>query len=52
MVPAAGVCVCFLTDMGAGLYGALKFTTSDVITTVTPERRTEEKRAELGRANQ
>uniref|UniRef100_H3D7M6 FERM domain-containing protein n=2 Tax=Tetraodon nigroviridis TaxID=99883 RepID=H3D7M6_TETNG len=35
------------SDMGAGLYGALKFTTSDVITTVTPEKRTEEKGAEL-----
>ncbi|XP_036934949.1 band 4.1-like protein 3a isoform X8 [Acanthopagrus latus] len=35
------------TDMGAGLYGASKFiTVSDLITTVTPERRTDEKRAE------
>ncbi|XP_073344375.1 band 4.1-like protein 3a [Pagrus major] len=35
------------TDMGAGLYGASKFiAVSDLITTVTPERRTEEKRAE------
>eukprot|EP00066_Takifugu_rubripes_P028243 XP_011617509.1 PREDICTED: band 4.1-like protein 3 isoform X5 [Takifugu rubripes] len=33
-------------DMGAGLYGAFKFTTSDVITTVTPEKMMEEKRAE------
>ncbi|TWW70586.1 Band 4.1-like protein 2 [Takifugu flavidus] len=32
--------------MGAGLYGAFKFTTSDVITTVTPEKMMEEKRAE------
>ena len=44
--------MCVLTDMGAGLYGALKFTTSDVITTVTPEKRAEETRAELGRANE
>ncbi|XP_056869505.1 protein 4.1-like isoform X3 [Takifugu flavidus] len=34
------------SDMGAGLYGAFKFTTSDVITTVTPEKMMEEKRAE------
>ncbi|XP_030253767.1 protein 4.1-like isoform X7 [Sparus aurata] len=35
------------TDMGAGLYGASKFiAVSDLITTVTPERRTDEKRAE------
>ncbi|XP_030253772.1 protein 4.1-like isoform X12 [Sparus aurata] len=34
-------------DMGAGLYGASKFiAVSDLITTVTPERRTDEKRAE------
>nr|XP_046227107.1 band 4.1-like protein 3a isoform X2 [Scatophagus argus] len=34
-------------DMGAGLYGASKFiAVSDLITTVTPERRTEERRAE------
>uniref|UniRef100_A0A671UMV5 FERM domain-containing protein n=1 Tax=Sparus aurata TaxID=8175 RepID=A0A671UMV5_SPAAU len=36
-------------DMGAGLYGASKFiAVSDLITTVTPERRTDEKRAEQG----
>lgn len=46
------MCVCALTDMGAGLYGALKFTASDVITTITPEKRTEEQRAELGRASE
>lgn len=35
------LCVC--VDMGAGLYGASKFiATSDLITTVTPEKRTEE----------
>ncbi|KAM8731469.1 band 4.1-like protein 3a isoform 1-T1 [Acanthopagrus schlegelii] len=35
------------TDMGAGLYGASKFiAVSDLITTVTPERRTDEKRVE------
>ncbi|KAM8731473.1 band 4.1-like protein 3a isoform 5-T5 [Acanthopagrus schlegelii] len=34
-------------DMGAGLYGASKFiAVSDLITTVTPERRTDEKRVE------
>uniref|UniRef100_A0A671UNE7 FERM domain-containing protein n=1 Tax=Sparus aurata TaxID=8175 RepID=A0A671UNE7_SPAAU len=36
-------------NMGAGLYGASKFiAVSDLITTVTPERRTDEKRAEQG----
>lgn len=41
--------VCVFADMGVGLYGASKFiTTSDVITTVTPEKRTEEKRVEQG----
>ncbi|XP_076577640.1 band 4.1-like protein 3a isoform X8 [Chaetodon auriga] len=35
------------TDMGAGLYGASKaIAVSDLITTVTPERRMEERRAE------
>ncbi|XP_070784371.1 band 4.1-like protein 3a [Enoplosus armatus] len=35
------------TDMGTGLYGASKaIAVSDLITTVTPERRTEERRAE------
>ncbi|XP_044032405.1 band 4.1-like protein 3a isoform X2 [Siniperca chuatsi] len=35
------------TDMGTGLYGASKaIAISDLITTVTPERRTEERRAE------
>ncbi|XP_042255621.1 band 4.1-like protein 3a isoform X1 [Thunnus maccoyii] len=35
------------TDMGTGLYGASKaIAVSDLITTVTPERRTEERRSE------
>ncbi|XP_047423794.1 protein 4.1-like isoform X3 [Mugil cephalus] len=36
------------TDMGLGLYGVTK-TVSDLIATVTPERRTEEKREEPGK---
>lgn len=44
------VCLCICTDMGVGmgLYGAPTFiTTSDLISTVTPEKRTEERREKL-----
>uniref|UniRef100_A0A3P8RJV2 FERM domain-containing protein n=1 Tax=Amphiprion percula TaxID=161767 RepID=A0A3P8RJV2_AMPPE len=39
------------TDMGSGLYGAFKaIAVSDLITSVTPERRMEERREEQGKA--
>lgn len=38
--------------MGTGLYGASKaIAVSDLITTVTPERRTEERKSEQGTEN-
>lgn len=41
------MCVCVFADMGAGLYAASKFiATSDLITTVTPEKRREERGTE------
>lgn len=43
------VCLCVCVDMGTGLYGASKvIAVSDLITTVTPERRTEERKEEQG----
>lgn len=41
------MCVCVFADMGAGLYVASKFiATSDLITTITPEKRREERGTE------
>lgn len=50
IVVTSHVFVCLCVDMGSGLYGASKgIAVSDLITTITPERRTEEKREEPGK---
>lgn len=44
------MCVRVCVDMGSGLYAASKaIAFSDLITTVTPERRTDERKEEQGK---